>query len=449
MTATSPAPSAVRGSQQGAEAVAGRLALKEVPMVRKSAVEPLGSPADTAIPGLARVNGDAAVLRGPDVVGEHAVADREARSTARTLSSALDPDVVDEPSPRESKHFVVRAGHRLGAFAGRHRGPLTLVGTLLAVGVLVFVLAGRWGQFTRAAAAAPWWMLTAAVALQVASVLARTESWNVCLHAAGGTVGRRRVYRAAGFGYLANIVNGELGFAVRIASLRRSAPRDSPKPVVLVTTEIPIVLTELTFATLFSFTLVAPLGLPWWTPLVALCVVLAAVAGLARLARRHSSGWWKGLAALGDPRARIRIAIFVALAVSAQIARNWLMLHATGMHASVFDATAVLIAVAVLGVLPVGPGVGAGAMVLILGSTGVAGVTAAGVLLTATGTLGALAYASWALTDRFWTKRRAKLRIRHPRESPPSTRTDLAHMNARQAGGVLRSPSVTMSAAPP
>ena len=49
----------------------------------------------------------------------------------------------------------------------------------------------------------------------------------------------------------------------------------------------------------------------------------------------------------------------------------------------VFDAAAVLIVVAVLGVLAVGPGVGAGAMVLILGSTGVAGVSAAGVLLTA------------------------------------------------------------------
>jgi hypothetical protein len=87
------------------------------------------------------------------------------------------------------------------------------------------------------------------------------------------------------------------------------------------------------------------------------------------------------------------------------------MLHASGLHASVLDATAVLIAVAVLGVLPVGPGVGAGAMVLILGSTGVAGVTAAG-LLTATGTLGALAYGGWALADRFWTKRRTRLRLR-------------------------------------
>ena len=307
---------------------------------------------------------------------------------------------------------MVRAAQRLGALAGRRRGVLTAVGTLLAVGVLVFVLAGRWGQFASAATGAPWWALASAAALHTASLVSRSEAWNVCVHAAGGTVSRRRLYRAAAVGYLGNIVNGELGFAARIASLRRAAPRETPKTVVLAATEIPIVLTEVALATLFSFTLVAPLGLPWWTPIVAFCAILAAVVGLARLARRHPSGWWKGLTALGEARARIRVAIFVVLAVSAQIARNWLMLHASGVHASVFDATAVLIAVAVLGALPVGPGVGAGAMVLILGANGVAGVTAAGVLLTATGTLGALGYAGWALADRFWTARKTKARLR-------------------------------------
>jgi uncharacterized membrane protein YbhN (UPF0104 family) len=319
---------------------------------------------------------------------------------------------VCEQSPRERTRFVVRAAQRLGALAGRRRGVLTAVGTLLAVGVLVLVLAGRWGQFASAAAGAPWWALASAAALQIASLVSRSEAWNVCVHAAGGTVSRRRLYRAAAVGYLGNIVNGELGFAARIASLRRATPRETPKALVLAATEIPIVLMELALGTLTSFTLVAPLSLPWWTPLVAFCAVLAAVAGLARLARRHPSGWWHGLAALGEARARTRVAIFVVLAVCAQIARNLLMLHASGVHASVFDATAVLIAVAVLGVLPVGPGVGAGAMVLILGANGVAGVTAAGVLLTATGTLGALGYAGWALADRFWTARKTEARLR-------------------------------------
>ncbi len=322
--------------------------------------------------------------------------------------SVADEEVTGKLSPCDSAHLVVRTGRRLAALAARRRTPLSALGTLIAVGVLALVLAGRWGQFARAAASAPWWALAVAAGLQVASLLARTEAWNVSVHAAGATVNRRRLYGAAGVGYLGNIVNGELGFAARVASLRRAAPRETPKAVVLATTEMPIVLMEVALATLFSFTLVAPLSLPWWTPLVAFCAVLAVVAGLARLARRHPRGWWKGLAALGDARARTRIAIFVVLAVCGQIARNWLMLYAAGIHASVFDATAVLIAVAALGVLPVGPGIGAAAMVLILGSTGVAGVSAAGVLLTATGTVGALGYGGWALADRFWTKRRTR-----------------------------------------
>jgi hypothetical protein len=36
-------------------------------MVLKSPAEPLGSPADGVIPGVARVNGDSGALPGPDV----------------------------------------------------------------------------------------------------------------------------------------------------------------------------------------------------------------------------------------------------------------------------------------------------------------------------------------------------------------------------------------------
>lgn len=340
-----------------------------------------------------------------------------------TSPGAADQDLGDNRSRRTEPCLVVRAGRCLGALAKRRRGVLTAGGTLLVAGVLVLVLAGRWGQFASAAAGAPWWTLTAAVALQTASLLARSESWNVCVHAAGATVDRRRVYRAAGVGYVGNIVNGELGFALRIAALKRGAPRETPRALVLAATEIPIVLTEVSLAALFSFTLVAPLALPWWMPLVAFVAILAVIAALARLARRHPRGWWKGLTALSEPRARTRVAIFVALAVTTQIARNWLMLRASGVNASVLDATAVLIALAVLGVLPIGPGVGATAMVLILGASGVADVTAAGVLLTATGALGALAYGGWAVADRLWATQRTRplpLPARTTPHSPPA-----------------------------
>jgi hypothetical protein len=80
------------------------------------------------------------------------------------------------------------------------------------------------------------------------------------------------------------------------------------------------------------------------------------------------------------------------------------LLHAVGVDASFFDAIAVLIAVVTLGQLPVGPAVGAAAAVLILGSGGVAASAAAGVLMTATGTAGALVFIFWAGADRLWAR---------------------------------------------
>ena len=83
---------------------------------------------------------------------------------------------------------------------------------------------------------------------------------------------------------------------------------------------------------------------------------------------------------------------------------------------SLFDAIAVLIATFTLGQLPIGPSLGPAAAVLILGSHGVATVAAAGVLLTATATVGSLCYAAWALADHFGARRPA-LGI-EPTESP-------------------------------
>ena len=115
-------------------------------------------------------------------------------------------------------------------------------------------------------------------------------------------------------------------------------------------------------------------------------------------------GWLSGLAVLRDRRARWRMAAIVLLAMIAQILRNFVVLRASGIDVSVLDATAVLIGVAVLGILPLGPSTGAGATLLVLGSHDLGAVAAAGLLLTATGALGALIYGGWALTDRGWTR---------------------------------------------
>jgi uncharacterized membrane protein YbhN (UPF0104 family) len=286
---------------------------------------------------------------------------------------------------------------RMSSF--RRRVVLSVLGAFAVTAVLGFVLADRRGQFMAALHAAPISFLALAALLQIVALLARTEAWNICVRAAGGTVPRRLLFRAAGVGYLASLVNGSVGMAARIASLRRVAPQSAPGVPALLAAEVPIITVEVALAAIFSFTLIAPLGIPWWVPVIAVAIIGGAVAVLRRVSERHRTGLWAGLAVVRD-QGRARMIAFVLLAVCAQIARNWLMLHAIGVNVSVFDSMALLIAMFTLGQLPVGPSIGPAAAVLILGAHGVAATAAAGVLLTVTGTVGSLSYAAWAITDR-------------------------------------------------
>ena len=284
----------------------------------------------------------------------------------------------------------------------RHPTVVTVIGMSIVAAALVFAIHKDRHEFVAALGAAPLWVLAAAVAMHVFWLLARSEAWSVCIRAAGGRVGRRRLYRASSIGYLANIFNGQFGLAVRIAALRRTAPADSPKPAVLITAELPVVVVEVALAAICSFTLVGPLGLPWWTPLVAFGATLGLFVGLQRLARHRREGFWRGLAVLRGLRGRNRVIALVIVAVVVQIARNWLLLNWSGVDASVLDATALLIGLAVIGLLPVGPGLGAAAAVLILGTNGVAATAAVGTMLTVTAAAGAVCFAGWALADRLW-----------------------------------------------
>jgi uncharacterized membrane protein YbhN (UPF0104 family) len=286
----------------------------------------------------------------------------------------------------------------------RRRIVLSVLGALAVAAVLGFVLAGRRGQFTAALQSAPISLLGLAVLLQIVALLARTEAWNACVRAAGGTVTRRVLFRAAGMGYLASLVNGSVGVVVRIASLRGLAPQDAPGVPALVAAEVPIITVEVALAAIFSFTLIAPLGVPWWVPLIGVAAMIGAVAALRRLSQCRRTGLWAGLAIMRN-HGRGRMIVFVLLAVCAQVARNWLMLRAIGVDVSVLDAMALLIAMFTVGQLPIGPTTGAAAAVLILGHHGVAAAAAAGVLLTVTSVIGSLCYAAWAIIDRIVTGR--------------------------------------------
>jgi uncharacterized membrane protein YbhN (UPF0104 family) len=275
-----------------------------------------------------------------------------------------------------------------------------VVGSLVSAAILAFVLAGRRYEFTHALSSAAAWVLAVTVLLQIVALLARSEAWHLTIEAAGGSVPRRVLYRASSMGVLGGVLNAQAAVAARIAALRRSSPDVSPRVPTLIAAEFPILAVEATLAALSSFTLVGPLGLPWWLPFVFLAVFGTASAGLRHLALRGARELWKGLAVLRKFRGGSLVVGFVLVAVFAQIFRNWMLLHAVGVDASFLDAIAVLIAVVALAQLPVGPSVGAGAAVLILGRDGVAAAAAAGVLMTATGTVGGLCFAAWAGADR-------------------------------------------------
>ena len=289
----------------------------------------------------------------------------------------------------------------------RHPAATTVVGTVVVAAALVVGLWNKRHDFVEAFGSASAVTLGVAIVTQIIWLLARSEAWHVCVEAAGGRVSRRRLYRAAAVGYVGNLFNSTVGLGVRIAALRRSAPDHSPLPSVLIAAELPIVVIEIALAAVLSFTLIVPLNMPWCVAVLILAVATAAITGMGRFVRDRRHGFWQGLDVLRGLQSRNVIIGLVMFATGAQVARNMVVLHGLGVDISIFDAVALLIASAAVGLLPVGPTLGAATAVLILGSNGVAVVAAAGALLTATGAVGSLCFAAWALADRLRPERSA------------------------------------------
>ncbi len=310
-------------------------------------------------------------------------------------------NVVNPPDPGPDE--LVEHDFRVSSM--RRRIAVSVGEALLVTALLAYVLAGRVAEFTAALRTAPIALVALSVLLQIGALLTRTEAWTICVRAAGATVSRRVLFGSAAFGCVASIVNGSVGMAVRIASVRRAAPQATPGAPALVAAEVPIITVELALVAIFSFTLVAPLGIPLWVPAIIIVLMAGLTAILRRVSERHRTGLGAGLAVL-RMQSRGRLIMFTLLAVCAQVLRNWLMLRAIGVHVSIFDSMALLIVMFTVGQLPIGPSTGPAAAVLILGAHGVAATAAAGVLVTLTGIIGSLLFAAWAITDRIVNRRR-------------------------------------------
>jgi uncharacterized membrane protein YbhN (UPF0104 family) len=343
-------------------------------------------------------------------------------AVATQQEAKIVPPVLEARRPALPRASVMPREASVRRDFGRRRALITVIGSLAAAAVVALLLAGRRDQFVAALSGTAGWVLGVTALLQIVALVSRSEAWHVSIEAAGGSVDRRILYRASSMQVLGSLLNAQLGVAARIAALRRSSPAICPQVPTLIAAEVPILSVEAALAVLASFTLVVPLGLPWWLPLIGLPVIALASAGLRHLALRKGRELWKGLAVLRSLRGGSRVIAFVLLAVFAQIFRNWLLLHAVGVDASFFDAIAVLIAVVTLGQLPVGPSVGAASAVLILGSDGVAAAAAAGVLMTVTGTIGGLCFAGWAGADQLLSASRRKARRASRGEPQPGGR---------------------------
>jgi uncharacterized membrane protein YbhN (UPF0104 family) len=202
--------------------------------------------------------------------------------------------------------------------ARRRRGPITIVVSLASAAVLVMLLAGRRAEFLAALSTAGAGVLAATALLQIVALVARSEAWHVTIEAAGGSVHRRVLYRASSMQVLGSLVTGQLGVAARIAALRRSSPSVCPKVPTLIAAELPILAVEAMLAALASFTLVEPLGLPWWLPIAGLALVGGAGVGLRHLAVGKGRELWSGLAVLRSSSGGTRVIASSSSACSAR-----------------------------------------------------------------------------------------------------------------------------------
>ena len=158
-----------------------------------------------------------------------------------------------------------RAGVRIRR---RRRVAVRIAGSLATAAALAFVVDSHRHEFADALASASIWILAASRRCCRSSRCSRArEAWHLTIEAAGGTVARRVLYRASAMQVLGGVVNGHLGVAVRIGALRRSSPEVAPQVPTLIAAEFPILAVEAALAALTSFTLIGPLGLPWWLPL--------------------------------------------------------------------------------------------------------------------------------------------------------------------------------------
>jgi hypothetical protein len=276
----------------------------------------------------------------------------------------------------------------------RRRLPY-LAASLAAVAVVVWISLERRHELTRTLAHVSPAVFAIAVALHVATLFARADAWRITLLAVVQRPVRWRfVHVATAFGFLAGIAETHLAMPARLAALRRLAPAAAPRVPQMLLSDVPMMALEGCCAAALLVVAAGALpAFPWWAfPLTVACAGGGVVAIRLVHERLAEQPLFDGLAILGAPGLRERLAGLTVTTVVLTLARVAVLLAACRLAPDPAHVVLVYLAVSVLGLLPIGPASNPAATVLASGAPTIGAATAAGLAIAVTSIAGVLIY---------------------------------------------------------
>jgi uncharacterized membrane protein YbhN (UPF0104 family) len=270
-------------------------------------------------------------------------------------------------------------------------GPGAVVVLLIA-----WVCATQGGQVLAAVSACPPWVIAGAVLAHLLTLALRTEAWRTVLRGAGGDqLTNRSLHTANAGAFLAGTVQGSAALPARIALIRRLGGEGAPSISQIALADAPIFVFEVcTSAVLAAIACTTVSAIPAWTPwlmLIGAAIALVALRFAHDRFRHHRLA--AGLGVLASPALRNRLALAVCAFTLMALLRTWIVLAGFGLPSAPADVALVLFSMGTIGLLPIGVGTGPTATVVALGSTDLAGATAAGMVVSAATVIAVALYA--------------------------------------------------------
>ncbi|HKZ13533.1 MAG TPA: lysylphosphatidylglycerol synthase domain-containing protein [Solirubrobacterales bacterium] len=273
----------------------------------------------------------------------------------------------------------------------------------MAVALVAYIVLTRGTSVLEAITAVTPLTIGGAVAAHLLTLSLRTEGWRTVLRAAGGERLEPRAVHAANAGaFLAGTLQGQAAMPTRVALLRRYGGPGAPPVSQVALADAPIVMFEVVASALLAAVASTAVGtIPRWAPWAMLAGALAILAGLRfAYSRFRDKRLAAGLGVIADPDLRNRLALIVGAFTAMAFVRTWIVLAGFDLPADPAHVCLVLFTMGAVGLLPLGIGTGPAATVAALGTTNLAGATAAGMVVSAATVLSVLIYAGAVWTWR-------------------------------------------------